>query len=50
MELHGVLRKLPVQGIEGRLTVELGLLRRRSGEVRRRRSGVSGEVEFDSWL
>jgi hypothetical protein len=25
MELHGVLRKLPVQGIEGRLTVELGL-------------------------
>jgi hypothetical protein len=22
----------------------------RSGEVRRRRSGVSGEVEFDSWL
>jgi hypothetical protein len=25
MELHGVLRKLPVQGIEERLTVELGL-------------------------
>jgi hypothetical protein len=25
MELHWVLRKLPVQGIEERLTVELGL-------------------------
>jgi hypothetical protein len=25
-------------------------VRRRSGEVRRRRSGVSGEVEFDSRL
>jgi hypothetical protein len=50
MKLYGVLRMLPVQGIEERLTVELGLRARRSGEVRRRRSGVSGEVEFNPRL
>jgi hypothetical protein len=45
-----VLRMLPVQGIEEKLTVELSLRARRSGEVRRRRSGVSGEVEFNPRL
>jgi hypothetical protein len=45
-----VLRNLLVQGIKERLTMELVYVRRRSGEVRRHRSGVSSEVEFNSWL
>jgi hypothetical protein len=49
-ELYGVLRMLQVQGIDKWPTVELGLLRLRPVEVRRRRSGISGEVKFNPRL